>query len=464
MAEIFISYERKRRKAAEHLAVILRCYGYSVWFDYNLLKGVDFVFQIDAKIREAKAVIVLWCTKSVKSRWVVEEAGLAHELGSLVPVKIEACELPVGFRRLDYLDLADWNGAPLDHNLYRLLDELEQKTGRPPSLNLKAVRAYEEAWRRFGAPSLKEFTLEKAPAIPNDDRKLKEKKPRRPAEARIKVRNVIAHGAPEGRFLPGAGKTEWFQDAEDGPEMVIVPAGSFMMGSPETENEGPRHKVTINRPFAVGRFAITRDQFAAFISATGYETEGGTRVWNGKEWKLAFEKSWRDPGFAQDGNHPAVCVNWDDAKAYVAWLNDGMAAEPYRLLSEAEWEYVCRAGTATPFSWGSSITHKKANYGYRYFYGQKTVPVESFRPNPWGVWQMHGNVWEWCEDCWNESYVGAPDDGSAWTDGNCANRLLRGGSWKTGQTTLQAAYRLKGTAANRYSNRGIRVARTLPAD
>ena len=134
MAEIFISYKSERRKAAEHLAEILHCYGYSVWFDYSLLKGADFGFQIDAKIREAKAAVVLWCTKSVTSRWVAEEADLARELGGLVPVKIEACELPVGFRRLDYLDLSDWDGAPRNHMLDRLLDELEQKTERGAAL------------------------------------------------------------------------------------------------------------------------------------------------------------------------------------------------------------------------------------------------------------------------------------------------------------------------------------------
>ena len=174
MAEIFISYKSERRKAAEHLAEILRCYGYSVWFDYSLLKGRDFGFQIDAQIREAKAAVVLWCTKSVTSRWVVEEADLGQKLGTLVPVKIEACELPVGFRRLDYLDLADWDGAPRNHRLDRLLDELEQKTGRSPNLDLKAVRAYEETWQRFGAPPLKAFALDKPLEVSEDSRKLPE--------------------------------------------------------------------------------------------------------------------------------------------------------------------------------------------------------------------------------------------------------------------------------------------------
>jgi trigger factor len=174
MVEIFISYKSERRKAAEHLAQILRCYGYSVWFDYSLIKGRDFGLQIDAKVREAKAVVVLWCAKSVGSRWVAEEADLAQTLGSLLPVRSEDCDLPVGFRRLDYIDLTGWDGAPRTHVLDKLLDELEQKTGRAPNLDLKAMRAYEETWRRFGAPSLKDFALDKE--IPEGDRKMPEPK------------------------------------------------------------------------------------------------------------------------------------------------------------------------------------------------------------------------------------------------------------------------------------------------
>ena len=147
-------------------------------------------------------------------------------------------------------------------------------------------------------------------------------------------------------------------------------------------------------------------------------------------------RSFRNPGFAQDDSHPVVCVNWDDAKAYAKWLS-GKTGKDYRLLSEAEWEYACRAGTSTPFWWGSSISTEQANYDGNYTFGggrkgeyrQRTVPVKSFEPNPWGLYQVHGNVGEWCEDCWNESYNGAPSDGSAWTAGDCAFRLLRGGSW-----------------------------------
>src|SRR5262249_22788347 len=159
MAEVFISYKSERRRAAEHLAAVLERYGYSVWFDYQLIKGRDFGLQIDHKVREAKALLVLWCSHAVTSRWVAEEADLAQQLGILIPVKIEPCDLPVGFRRQDYIDLSSWDGAPRSHHLDPLLDALERQTGKAPHIDLKSAREYEATWRRFGAPALRTFAL-----------------------------------------------------------------------------------------------------------------------------------------------------------------------------------------------------------------------------------------------------------------------------------------------------------------
>jgi formylglycine-generating enzyme required for sulfatase activity len=219
-------------------------------------------------------------------------------------------------------------------------------------------------------------------------------------------------------ILPSAG--EVFCDLDGGPEMVVAPAGSFMMGSAETEpgrfpNESPLHKVTIAQPFAVGRHAVTRGQFAAFVSATGHKAEGAY-WWTGSEWKDDPKASWRDPGFQQNDSHPVTCVNWNDAKAYVSWLA-AATGKPYRLDSEAEWEYAARAGTTTPFWWGQSITPEQANYDGNYVYEgggskgkdrQSTVPVGDFAANPWGLYNVHGNVCEWCEDVWHNNYDGAP--------------------------------------------------------
>ncbi len=268
----------------------------------------------------------------------------------------------------------------------------------------------------------------------------------------------------------GSGKS--FQDCPDCPEMVIAQAGSFSMGSSGSEpehqsDEGPQHEVRIGEPFAVGRFAVTRDEFEAFVKDSGHSLDGGCYVWNGSEWKQDIAKSFRSPGFAQTGSHPVVCVNWNDAQAYVAWLSK-KTGKSYRLLSEAEREYVTRAGTKTPFWWGSSITPEQANYdgsvdpykggGAKGEYRQKTLPVKSFKPNPWGLYQVHGNVWEWVEDCWHGNYEGAPADGSAWTTGDCKYRVLRGGSWNVYPQILRAAYRVNDYPDYRYGSRGFRVA------
>jgi Sulfatase-modifying factor enzyme 1/TIR domain len=146
------------------------------------------------------------------------------------------------------------------------------------------------------------------------------------AEGRIKVDAQFIQGAPSGWFKPGAGKTEWFNDHEAGPEMVVVPAGSFMMGSPDDEpqrqsTESPRREVTIARPFAVARHAITRGQFAAFVNATGHKIEGGAYFMRSGQWVHDQKASWRAPRFLQDDSHPVVCINRDDAKAYAAWLS-----------------------------------------------------------------------------------------------------------------------------------------------
>jgi len=159
MPDVFISYKRERRSAAEHLARILSLHGFDVWFDYALVKGKDFAQQIDAQIRASKVLLVLWCKRSVTSSWVLEEADLASKLGILVPMKIEPCELPVGNRRLHFIDLALWDGSPRSPLLDDLLIGIGQRTGTPPRADFLALREYEAAWRRFGALPLSGFAL-----------------------------------------------------------------------------------------------------------------------------------------------------------------------------------------------------------------------------------------------------------------------------------------------------------------
>ena len=265
---------------------------------------------------------------------------------------------------------------------------------------------------------------------------------------------------------PGAGKTEWFKDCDTCPEMVVVPSGTFAMGSPKDEAERiigeDQVQITITKPFAVGRFAVTRQEFLAFVTARGHKTDSGCTVHTGSEWKPMSERNWSSPGFTQADRHPVVCVNWNDAKAYVAWLSS-VTGKSYRLLSDPEREYVARAGTTTPFWWGSSITPVQANYDGNYAYNggakgkwrQATVAVDSFAANPWGLYNVHGNVFEWTEDC------GKYGDGTAQVGTDCILRVMRGGAWSVQPGGLRAAVRIGINPANRNSGLGFRVARTL---
>jgi len=245
-----------------------------------------------------------------------------------------------------------------------------------------------------------------------------------------------------------------FKECDKCPEMVVVPSGSFTMGSPANEegrssDEGPQHAVTISKPFAVGRFAVTFDEWDACVA------DGGCKGYKP-------EDRWGR------GRRPVINVSWDDAKAYLAWLSR-KTGKTYRLLSEAEREYITRAGTSTPFWWGASISTNQANYDGNGTYGSgskgehrnQTVPVDSFPPNAFGLYQVHGNVYEWVEDCYHDGYSGAPSDGTAWVSGDCNSRVLRNGSWFHVPKILRAANRYKYLSGDRSVSIGLRLARTL---
>jgi formylglycine-generating enzyme required for sulfatase activity len=257
-----------------------------------------------------------------------------------------------------------------------------------------------------------------------------------------------------------------FKECSNCPQMVVVRAGSFKMGSPANESgrgadEDPQHDVTIANPFAVGKFDVTRDEFAAFVSDTGYDAGSKCYIWTG-QWTEKEGFSWRNPGFEQTGSHPVVCVSWSDSQAYVNWLNK-KTSKDYHLLSESEWEYAARAGSTTTYYWGDETGTNNANCGGcgSQWDNKGTAPVGSFKPNAFGLYDMAGNVWEWTEDCYRDSYIGAPANGSPWTSGDCSRRVARGGSWYGFPRYLRSALRLGLTAGYRYDLIGFRVGRTL---
>jgi formylglycine-generating enzyme required for sulfatase activity len=257
--------------------------------------------------------------------------------------------------------------------------------------------------------------------------------------------------ADEGRLAP----QNQFTECVGCPDMTVVPAGSFTIGSPagevgRTGDEGPQVRVTFARPFAVGRYAVTFEEWDACTA------DGGC---NG----------YRPPDDGRPrGRYPVVNVSWDDAQSYVAWLSK-RTGRRYRLLSEAEREYAARAGTTSSFWWGSSISPKQANYdgtisyvgGERGEFRQRSLAVDTFSANPFGLSQVHGNVNEWVADCWRGSYQDMPSDGAASTSGDCGRRVLRGGSWYDPPQQLRAAARTAVYPGFRSNKIGFRVARTL---
>ena len=314
---------------------------------------------------------------------------------------------------------------------------------------------------------------------------------RSPAVGPDKPAAPAAMSAPA--TTPGVAETqrnplEVFRDCSDCPELVVVAAGKFMMGSPATEagrfdNEEPQHPVTLGRSFAVGKFPVTRREYAAFARDINLKA--------GQCWQKDLAKgetiqsaaiTWLKPGFDQDDNHPVVCVSWNDAKAFAQWLSKKTSRD-YRLLTEAEWEYVVRAGSTTAQPWGDnpdqaclyanvrdqtmanaatapqskkSFPTHHCNDGSAY-----TSPVGRYRANAFGVHDTIGNVWEWVEDCWNDTYQGAPADGSAWTAGQCDRRVLRGGGWDVIPRDTRSANRDSETSGARINYVGFRIARPL---
>lgn len=227
-----------------------------------------------------------------------------------------------------------------------------------------------------------------------------------------------------------------FQDAPFAPEMVVVPAGSFMMG-----DMGDQVETAMPVPFAIGRFTLTFDEWDAAQAHPDWKTHSGIAPRNANDHSCGR------------GKQPAIDVSWEDAKAYCAWLSK-VTSKAYRLPTEAEWEYCCRAGTSTEFWWGDEISTEQANYNGNYTFGkgekgeyrQRTVPVYRFDPNPWGLHQVHGNVWEWCEDK---------------HDASSSSRVLRGGSWFSNPDGLRSADRSNDHPDYRDNGIGFRVARTL---
>lgn len=308
------------------------------------------------------------------------------------------------------------------------------------------------------------------------------------AAYRESIVNIERYGA----YTPGqAIQDPWLDGSGQGPQLVVIPEGQFMMGSTDNEpgrqpHEGPRHRVVFESGFVVGLHEVTVAQFRQFVEATGYRTDAERsnrgRLYDprtrritgqaGVHWRLDYR------GRRADDTLPVIHVSWRDAQAYLAWLSK-QTGKPYRLLSEAEFEYVLRAGSQWMYPWGQEmptrVVGNLAGDGDRsptqakwrvafpdYLDGHwGPAPVAQFEINGLGVHDMVGNVMEWVEDCWHDSYVRAPNDGSAWVNQGCGQHVVRGGSWAATPTLARSAHRMAMGEQESDVRVGFRVARDL---
>ena len=381
MSDIFVCYSKADRAIATRLGQRLRDEGWSVFMDVQTHVGKRWHKEIEKELHAARAVVVLWSARSRESDFVLEEAEYGRRMEILFPAFIERVEFPYGFGRIQTAELVGWAGDADHPGLAELLQSVKEH-------------------------------LNSREATPGSGDVL---------HAGAVVTSNRVQPAPARNLAPGQTFRDRLKTGADGPLMVVISAGRFWMGSPADEperskDEGPQHEVRIAAPLAMGVYAVIFEDYDIFCESSKC----------GKP---------EDRGWGR-GKRPVINVSWEDAQAYCAWLSE-QTGRYYRLPSEAEWEYACRAGTVTPFHFGPRITTEQANFDGKYTYNgsakgeyrAQTVPVGSFSPNAFGLYDMHGNVWEWCEDTWHESYKGAPSDGSAWRRGEKESRVVRGGSW-----------------------------------
>lgn len=274
-----------------------------------------------------------------------------------------------------------------------------------------------------------------------------------------------------GEQGPGDAFTDRLADGSGAPQMVIIQTGTFKMGSPLTERgrdpgEGPQRSISIFQPIAVGKYEVTVAEFTKFVEATGYDAGDACKTYTQDRWSVQSGRNYRNPGYRQSNSHPATCVSWPAAIAYTEWLSE-QTGETYRLLSEAEWEYVARAGSEQAFPFGND-----ANAGCAFMNASDfaltckdgaefAARVGSFSANNFGLHDMHGNVWEWTADAWNSSISGVSSSGSARESGETFERVVRGGSFFTLDFWLRSASRNKFSPEDRMYDVGFRIARDL---
>ena len=400
MSDIFLSYAREDRGRIKPLADALAQQGWSVFWDLTIPAGKTWHQVIEGELEQARCVIVVWSNASIRSDWVREEAEEGKQRKILIPIRYDDIRPPLGFRSIQVEDFILWDGNQQTAEFNRLTGTISALLGSPPR------RSTSEA--KFDVTGIQ-----------------------------IPIRPDPASNA----FTTSESFRDTLRDGGFGPEMVIVPRGTFRMGDISGdgfEYERPVHPVSFAQAFAIGRYAITFEEYDRFAQATK------RRLPN-------------DFGWGRE-RKPVVDVSWEDACVYAQWLSE-QTGKPYRLPSEAEWEYAARAGTETAYWWGDEIGTDRANCdgSGSQWSNKQTAPVGSFPANLWGLHDTVGNVWEWVQDRWHGNYGNAPADGSAWEEGGGEGRVLRGGSWNRVPRDARSSYRFGLGPGFRFDSLGFRL-------
>lgn len=500
--DVFISYSSKDKNAADAVCAVLEQNGIRCWIaPRDVMPGMVWGAAIVGAIHGTKLMVLVFSGAANTSPQIEREVERAISKGiPVIPFRIEDVQPSDSLEY--FISASHWLDAftePLQQHLdalakvvRRFIEFKQAKDADKENLRVSADAAAmvdlspaspAAPTSRSPEQAAQPFTIASAPATP-----AAQIRPRRWPYA--VAASLVACGVLTGLYVLWGSRPasvsrqvgDVFRDCATCPQMVVVPAGRFMMGAAEREKsvfdwawsaEAPVHEVRIAKPFAVGVFAITRDQFEEFVRMTNSPVEGGCNYWGDDKEVLDPARSFRDPklsGGPQTGDHPAVCVSLQEATKFAAWLS-AKTGRNYRLLSDAEHEYVTRAGTTSAFWWGASISPDQANYWSDPPYKDNprrparfvTLPVKFFQPNPWGLYQVHGNVTEWVADCWHPNYSGAPSDGSAWQSdagGDCKERTIRGGSFMNGADFLRSAHHRVATDIREVSI-GFRLAQSL---
>ncbi|HEY2068484.1 MAG TPA: SUMF1/EgtB/PvdO family nonheme iron enzyme [Rhizomicrobium sp.] len=433
MADVFLSYKREDAATAERIADALKAEGISVWWDDRITPERPWDEIIEEHISAAASVVVLWSPRAAASEWVRTEAHYAQDRAKLIPVTIEACNIPLAFLLKQTVNLCEWRGDRSDKQWRKLLTWIADLSATKPG-NANIPQA-------LGAAQPNRF---------------------REAVGYLASGDPIVDGALVNLSTP-VGTA--FRDNAGLPVMRIVPNGSFLIGAPQSDPdrmpvESPQKRIDIPAPFAVGVFPVLVAEYREVTGALPQmpappRPEGGfLGLFRKKEPLALVAAAVAKPGL------PVTFVSFDDAQAFVVRLSE-ITGETYRILSEAEWEFACRAGSRARYACGDTIDQTQAAFSTKAHPLSGPVEPENFPPNGYGLYSMHGNVREWTPDLWHESYDATPDDGSPATAGQGAMRVVRGGGWRDAAAMLRSSARLRATATARIDVIGFRVARAL---